>query len=279
LYRGLVLALVGGLVGLLWGLHRAMPQEEEPDVEMFDVPARFEAMARERPEAADQSETFFFSETATVHMHVMGFGQTCPMHLHRKTHEVTVIVSGRADVRQVWGEGGAPAERSGTHGPGELIASPPYTGHAWFNRDEERMLGNLVFATPPFQGNLYVREDDRRLAQGAPPFVHVARPALAAFAADAAPSREEPLPVLEGRMSSLLLKASHRLEGTRRQPLVVYVLEGQGALEVTRRTPMRPGQLWVLRRGASVHADAGAPLALYVFRPPPEQPEAVVSSP
>lgn len=272
MYRGLVFALGALLVFLLWrtGAPAAQEPQGPPEVQMFALPERFEAIEREEAGSADISETYFSSKTATVHMHVMGNGQTCPLHLHPRTHEVTVIVEGRAEVRQLWGEGGTPAERRATHVPGELIASPPYTGHHWFNPDEGRMLGNLVFATPPFEGNFYVKEDDRRLVRGSAPFVHVARKALEAFASGDAPSREEPLPVLDNRMSSLLLKASHRFEGTRREPLIVYVAEGRGTLEVTRGTPMQPGQLWVLRTGATVRAAPEAPLALYVFRPPPE---------
>jgi hypothetical protein len=267
LYRTLSLVLAVALLALLVGLRRAMTPEEEPDVEVFDVKARFEAISRERSEVADFSQTYFVSDTATVHMHVMGRGQSCPLHIHRKTHEATVIVAGQAEVHQRWGEGGTFTERQGPHVPGELIASPPLTGHAWFNRDEERMLGNLVFATPPFDGNLYVTPENPRMLQGTAPFVFQPAEALQAFTAGTEPLREEPLPALQGRMTSLLLKGTHALEATRQAPVVLYVATGTGTLEARKSNPLQPGQLWVLRRPVQLRAQA--PLAMYLFRPPP----------
>jgi hypothetical protein len=270
LYRTLSLVLAVALLILLVGLRRAMAPEEEPDVEVFDVKARFEAISRERSEVADFSQTYFVSDTATVHMHVMGRGQACPLHIHRKTHEATVIVAGQAEIHQRWGEGGAFTERQDTHAPGELIASPPLTGHAWFNRDEERMLGNLVFATPPFDGNLYVTPDNPRMLQGTAPSVFQPAEALKAFTAGTDPAREEPLPALQGRLTSLLLKGSYALEATHQAPAVLYVADGAGTLEARKSNPLQPGQLWVLRRAVQLRAQA--PLALYLFRPPPAPP-------
>jgi hypothetical protein len=271
LYKVLALALAVALLLLLVGLRRAMvmatEEGEEPPVEVFDVQARFEAISRERSDVADFSQTYFFSDSATVHMHVMGRGQTCPLHLHRKTHEATVIVAGQAEVHQRWGAGGAFTERKGTHAPGELIASPPLTGHAWFNRAEDRMLGNLVFATPPFDGNLYVEPQNPQMLAGAAPFTFAPSEALKAFTTASGPILEEPLPVLQGQMASVLLKDSYALVATRQAPIILYVAEGTGTLEARKSNPVQPGQLWVLRRGVQLHAET--PLALYVFRPPP----------
>jgi hypothetical protein len=270
LYRVLSLTLAVALLVLLMGLRGAMAgaaEDEEPPVEVFDVQTRFEGISRERSQAADISQTFFFSDSATVHMHVMGRGQTCPLHIHRRTHEATIIVAGQAEVLQRWGEQGAFSERQGSHAPGELIASPPLTGHAWFNRAEDRMLGNLVFATPPFDGNLYVEKDNPRMLTGTAPFTYSASEALKAFASTGENVREEPLPVLQGRMSSVLLKDTYALEGTRQAPIIVYVAEGSGTIEGRKSNPVQPGQLWVLRTSVRLHAVK--PLAIYVFRPPP----------
>lgn len=267
LYRLLSLGLAVALLCVLVGVRRAMAEEEDADIEVYDVPARFEALSREHSDAADTSETYFYSDTATVHMHVMGRGQTCPLHFHRVTHEATVIVAGRADVQQRWGANGTFAERQGTHAPGELIASPPFTGHQWVNPAEDRMLGNLVFASPRFDGNLYVKAEDKRMLQGSAPFTFEPATALAAFSTGTEPLREEKLPALQGRMSSVLLKDSYAVEATREAPAVVYVAGGEGSLEGKGTHPVKPGQLWVLRVGARLHASS--PLALYVFRPPP----------
>ncbi|MBZ4418938.1 cupin domain-containing protein [Myxococcus sp. RHSTA-1-4] len=265
LYRLLSLVLALALAVLLVAVRLAMVGLGDPEVEVFDVPARFEALARENPDSADISQTYFTEDTASVHMHVMGRGQTCPLHIHRRTHEATIIVTGQAEVRQSWGDGDGLAHRMGVHGPGELIASPPFTGHAWFNRATDRMLGNLVFAWPPFDGNLYVEGEDARMTKGTAPFVHVPAAALASFREDV---REQKLPALDGRMSSVLLaKGTHALVATREAPVVVYVAEGEGAIEAPDERPVKPGQLWVLRRDAKLRAAEGRPLALYVFRP------------
>ena len=81
---------------------------------------------------------------------------------------------------------------------------------------------------------------------------------------------EEPLPALQGRMTSVLLKGSYALEATHQAPAVLYVAGGTGTLEARKSNPLQPGQLWVLRRGVRLRAQA--PLALYLFRPPPSPP-------
>ncbi len=266
LYRALSMFLTVFVLGVLLALRSAMAVPEDPDVEVFDVPARFEALSQKNPDAADVSETYFYADGATVHMHVMGRGQTCPLHIHRKTHEATIIVAGQAEVHQVWGREDGLAERRGTHGPGELIASGPFTGHAWFNRSTDRMLGNLVFASPRFDGNLYVEADDARMRQGAAPFVYVPPPAVEVLAGSAV--REVPLPALSDRMTAVHLgEGDYAVEGTRDAPVLVYVTQGEGDVAAGDARPMKPGQLWVLRRKANVRARKGLPLSFYVFKP------------
>ncbi|MFY2562325.1 hypothetical protein ACN469_32325 [Corallococcus terminator] len=269
LYRTLSLVLTVFLLAVLFAVKRAMTVPEDPEVEVFDVPAVFESLAKKNPDAADVSDTFFFSDGATVHLHVMGRGQACPLHIHRRTHEATVIVAGQAEVQQIWGRGGVLAERRGTHHPGALIASEPFTGHAWFNRAEDQMLGNLVFATPRFDGNLYVEPTDARLAQGPEPFTYAPTRALVLLAEQAGGVAVETLPALEGKVSSVVLvKGEHALTATRAEPVIAYVVEGAGTLEAAEERPVKPGQLWVLRRDATVRVTEGASLMMYVFRPP-----------
>lgn len=273
LYRTLSLVLTVFLLAVLFAVKRAMTVPEDPEVEVFDVPAVFEALAKKNPDAADVSDTFFFSDTATVHLHVMGRGQACPLHIHRRTHEATVIVAGQAEVHQIWGRDGVLAERRGTHHPGALIASEPFTGHAWFNRAEDQMLGNLVFATPRFDGNLYVEPTDARLMQGPEPFTYAPTRALVLLAEQAGGVAVETLPALEGKMSSVVLaKGEHVLKATRAEPVIAYVAEGAGSLTAAEERPVKPGQLWVLRRDATVRVAEGASLMLYVFRPPVDAP-------
>ncbi|SEU20466.1 Cupin [Myxococcus fulvus] len=276
LYRTLSLVLTVFLVAVLFAVKRAMTVPEDPDVEVFDVPAVFESLAQKNPDAADISDTFFFADGATVHLHVMGRGQACPLHIHRRTHEATVIVAGQAEVQQIWGEDGALTERRGTHPPGDLIASEPFTGHAWFNRAEDQMLGNLVFAAPRFDGNLYIDGEDARMQRGPEPFTFTPLQALAKLAEAGGEAVVVKLPALEGRMSSVVLaRGAHSLEATRAEPVIVYVAEGSGVLAADEEKPVKVGQLWVLRRGATVRATEGSPLMFYVFRPPMDAPASV----
>ncbi|MCP3099957.1 hypothetical protein LZ198_13865 [Myxococcus sp. K15C18031901] len=271
LYRALSLLLAVSLLAVLVAVKRAMTVPEDPEVEVFDVPAVFERLAAKDPEAADVSDTFFFADGSTVHLHVMGRGQACPLHIHRRTHEATVIVAGKAEVQQRWGEGGTTLqERRGTHLPGELIASAPFTGHAWFNRDSERMLGNLVFAAPRFDGNLYVDADDPRMARGRAPFTFDPVQALAELEASGRDVSLVPFPVMEtARMGAIVLeKGEHLVEASREQPLILYVARGSGVVALDDTRPMKEGQLWVLRRRGTVRPDEGASLVLYLFVPP-----------
>ncbi|MCE9667998.1 hypothetical protein LY474_09260 [Myxococcus stipitatus] len=274
LYRVLSLLLAASLLGVLVAVKRAMTVPEDPEVEVFDVPAVFERLSGKNPEAADISDTFFFADGSTVHLHAMGKGQACPLHIHRRTYEATVIVAGKAEVQQRWGDGEAFQERRGSHLPGELIASAPFTGHAWFNRDTERMLGNLVFAAPRFDGNLYVEADDARMLKGRAPFTFVPAEALMAHGASGRDVTLVPFPVMEpGRMGAVVLsKGAHAVTASREQPLILYVAEGSGVIVLEDSRPMRPGQLWVLRRDATVRPEEGRAVVLYTFVPPLAEP-------
>ncbi|MBN9686881.1 hypothetical protein JYJ93_30980 [Corallococcus sp. NCSPR001] len=270
-YRALVAGLCVALFGLLLGLRRALTPLPPPDVEVVDVRERMAALEKAHPDASDVSETYFSSDTSSVHQHLMGRGQTCPLHIHRAPYEATVIISGEAHVWQVWGESGQRRERRGVHGPGALVASAPFTGHEWRNPAEERTLGNLVFTVPGFDGNLYVPPEDARLLRGTAPFAEEPREALTALRKRGVKQEETPLPVLQGRMSRVLLDGGEwAVKATPGAPVVAYVAVGRGLAEVAEARPLREGQLWVLRRDARVRSEEGSPVALYVFHPPPE---------
>ncbi|WP_223744982.1 cupin domain-containing protein [Corallococcus interemptor] len=270
-YRMLVVGLCVALLGLLLGLRRALTPLPPPDVEVIDVRERMAALEKARPGASDVSETYFASDTSSVHQHLMGRGQTCPLHIHRAPFEATIIVSGEAHVWQVWGEEGRRMERRGVHGPGWLVASPPFTGHEWRNPDEGRALSNLVFTVPGFDGNLYVSAEDARLLRGTAPFAQEPREALAGLRKRGVKQEETPLPVLQGRMSRVLLEGgAWAVKATPAAPVVAYVAAGRGIAEVAEARPLHEGQLWVLRRDARVRSEEGSPVALYVFHPPPE---------
>ena len=123
-YRIVVVLLVAGVaVGLTvrrWG--RRWPR---PPVVVRDLGAELATLAAEAPRIVDRSETYYHSSRASVHVHVMGYGQRCPLHLHAETHEATVVVSGEAQVVQLSGAGTGLARTAATYPEGWLIASPP----------------------------------------------------------------------------------------------------------------------------------------------------------
>jgi len=239
-----------------------------PDgVGAVDLAARLTAMEREKPMATDRSETFLAVPEATVHMHLMGYEQMTPLHVHRSEDEATIIVSGEAQVLQIFGRGGERATREGVYRPGELISSPAWCGHEWVNPHADRMQGNLVFAVPPFHGNLHLRPDDPRLLQGGEPFVYDPHAELAAFAASGEDFRVTRLPILGGAMSSLLLNGEYVVEPSPQGATVGYVAAGTVLLEGYGE--MGPAHLLLFNASSPVvvRARGNAPAALYLFDP------------
>ncbi|HEY3358957.1 MAG TPA: cupin domain-containing protein [Polyangia bacterium] len=262
-YRVVVaLLLLGGAAGV-W-LARARPWRRPPAVEVRDLDAELATLAGRAATLADAAETYYVTPRASVHLHVMGFGQRCPLHLHPRTAEAAVIVRGAADGVQVSGEGGALRRRAGRYAEGALIASPPGCGHELVNAAPDALLASLVFAVPPFDGNHYVAADDPRMLAATAPSVYDPRPALAELAAS---SRLVELPAAAGRLAGLLVRTEAELPPER--PLVAYVVEGEGALEAAGRHGLRPHHLVILRAGAPARVRATRPLALLLFRPEP----------
>lgn len=281
LFQGATLLLLAVCVGLLRVLlsdpevpAAASPAAAVPDrpaqappetLQVIDMAARLKKISGTNADAPDLSQTFFSSPAATVHMHVMGPGQICPLHIHRKGDEVTVIVGGAADVTQIHGPD--LARETGVVTAGGAVASPRLCGHEFVNTSGTEALGNLVFSLPPFDYNLYVRPDDARQRQGGAP-LRVDLPAeLTTFRQGTEPHRLTPLPVMGGRMATLLLRGSYDLEPTG-GPVLLYVAagtvdvrSGDTAGPVTERTLAR------LTPSGTVHLNAPAGAALLVFQP------------
>jgi quercetin dioxygenase-like cupin family protein len=297
-YRGTILILLLATGGLGWALQRTLdrlpsPQRPAnaltnapasprpasaqtppapPRATVVDIAARLEAMAKDAGAIADLSETYYSSPQSSVHMHVMGFRQRCPLHLHNGTHEATAIVGGTVEVLQVAREGGRPRSRKERYSTGAVIASPPGCGHEFVNVASDALLGNLVFATPPFDGNHYVTDTDPRLQDGVAPFA--ARPAdeLRQLADKGLPHRIVPVPGFAQRLDLVLVRTELELPAPAAGPTLAYVLAGEGRLDAPGGGPMRTRQLVFVPPTVrlAIHAAAAAPLALLVFRP--EQP-------
>ena len=246
----------------------AVPPSSHEAITILDMAERVVEITRTRPQASDTSETYFSSPQATVHMHVVGFEQTVPRHIHRETHEATVIVSGEPDVVQIFGRHGNVARLEGAYTAGSLIYSPPYCGHKWVNRANDAMQGNLVFAAPPFDGNFYVEEADPRMLEGGDPFVYDPDAALKSLAAEALPHSLELLPIMEGMMSSLLVRDHASFESDD-GPIMAYVTRGEGTLDSDREYAIGSRDLIAIPPLSSVEIQAreGSPLAILLFRP------------
>jgi hypothetical protein len=239
---------------------------QPPAIEVFDVAREVDQLAAETPDWLDVVPSKYFkSESATVHLHVMGRDQTCPLHLHAKTEEATVIVKGSAEVEHVFGRDGAAVDQTTKPSVGTVLYSPTYCGHEWRNTSKDVFLGNLVFTAPAFAGNHYVKKDHPLLLRGAAPTV---LDPDAEIAAAAGKRRETPLPMAGGRMRMLVLTADETLsaKGT---TLIVYALRGQGSLEAGKSVALMPHRLVIVRgRSASLRPSREGPLAALVFEPP-----------
>jgi mannose-6-phosphate isomerase-like protein (cupin superfamily) len=244
------------------------PGASPAPLKVTDVGAHFANLSRTQAEKADYSELYYASPIASVHMHMMAEEQVCPLHIHRRTFEATVIVDGNASVTQVWGMDGALTSRKTDVGPGVLIASPPFCGHQWDNTSKTAKLGNLVFGLPQFDGNLYVKADDPRMKQGGEPFVYDPARDLQEVAAGAEPSRRRALPVLDGHMSALFVKTTARVEPHLGRPVFVYVTHGTGVIDDGQAFPVTERSLATIDGGPAVTLRAqGGPLAALVFEP------------
>jgi hypothetical protein len=219
----------------------------------------------ETKDAADSVFRFLHSKEATLHMHVLHQRQICPLHIHRTSHEATLIVQGDAEVAHLFA--GDQARTLLTNGrPGLLLESPPFCAHSWKNTTP-RLQANLVFESPPFDGNLYLDDSDRSLATGPAPTLSDIPKELRNFAASHEGVRERPLET--PRVSLLLARHSYTIAANPSGPLAVYVVEGQGTIATAARAAESvTARELVFETDAhdELHLSPREPMALLVFR-------------
>ncbi len=232
-----------------------------------DLLARIAEFAKLRPGATDGEFYLYRSPHATVHMHIIGVGQMCPLHIHRSTHEATVIVAGMPQVDQVWGDNGGLVSHQKRASPGDLVVSKPYCGHAWSNL-EPTLQANLVIASPRFDGNLYLYPDDQRMLPGPPPlWVHAAE----RLADQPGSTRMESVDALDGQLSLALVYDELPVHDKPGHDTILVVAEGTGTLA---DQPLSPGIAIVLVGGEPERLRAQTPMAVWLFQPPsPSQEE------
>jgi len=222
------------------------------------------------PTGTDWSRTFYSTDLASAHMHLISRDQMCPLHIHRVTNEATIVLSGSPDVLQVWSEDGEQVDAQARMQAGAMVASPPFTGHEWDNNSQE-LQANLVLAYPPFDGNLYMRPGDARMDAGTEPFDYHPDADVDAFVSSEAPFDRKDLPALDDHISRVFVADSYTLPASTDAHAVIYAVSGEGQLIATDlEQGVRPGMLLVFQRPEDVtfRASSEAPLTLYVFEPP-----------
>lgn len=232
----------------------ATGQLVEPQIELLDLTRQLEELGERFPHHAEIAERYHRTPTTTVHMHVMAPRQRCPLHIHERAEEVTVIVDGEAEVRHVSSGGGRSAPRR--YGPGTVIGSPPGCGHEWVNPSADTRLGNLVIQSPPFRGNFFVSDDDDRIRKDALPVIFDPSKALDELRASSQDTRSEALPTMNGRLSILLVRTSATIHKALDETVVAYVLSGEGHLVADRTYAVRQRQLAKIRGTDSVEVRA-----------------------
>lgn len=237
--------------------------ERAGELVALDLGRRVEEFARAG--WPDGSETYFSEEGASVHLHVLGYGQMVPLHVHPHGEEATIVVTGAPEILHVYGRDGARARTRAVREPGTLIDSPPLSGHKWMNHDEKHMQGNLVFSVPPFGGNLYVEEDDPRLLRGAAPSFFTPDSLLALLPPDR-PFLLDPLPIMGGRMKALILRGACELPAASGKR-VIYVARGGIALPAAGGSQVGARCLLELPAGQGLRMRALGPTVAYVFAP------------
>jgi len=229
-----------------------------------DLNARIDEFTRNRPDATDGEFYVYRSPEATVHMHVIGVGQMCPLHIHRTTREATIVVRGNPEVVHVHGEDDTLVRSERRVPPGQLVYSPPFTGHQWTNVDDAPQ-GNLVIASPKFDGNLYLHPDDPRMLPGPP--ATLVDPTTAMATVDGSGWADLHLGAHSLHPEQLRLavvRDTLKLHDDPTRDSVLYVAVGTGRIG---GQPLKPGLAVVLQGGAAETLEADEPMAVWVFTP------------
>ncbi len=251
----------------------ARPAEE---VTVVDLVAKVREFNRTKPGSTDEILFFFVSDQASVHLHAIGIGQRCPLHLHKKTEEFTALITGTAQITHVHDGGGKRIHTSRNAALGHGFGMKPYSAHEWVNTSTDTMQGNLVFAHPGFDGNLFVTDDNPALDGSTEPVVYDAQELLREFAHGSEPHRVTTLPVLGGWLSSQLVRTGLTFEPAPDRMTLAYVTGGGGTLVATapdgtvEEHPLQPGTLARFRTSSSIEFRASDDsLAMVVFEPAP----------
>jgi quercetin dioxygenase-like cupin family protein len=241
----------------------------EVELRVVNVTARGREMVRADPTNPSLNDTFYSTDNASVHMHVLGPDEVCQLHFHQENDEATLIAAGLAHVTTRFGRNGSPESLDEVYSEGTLIGIPRFCGHRWHNVTPQTFHTNLVFSRPTFTFNDFVRPDDARLLRAGSPSIVDLRQRLSHFVAEGEPSRDETLSALGGTMHAVFVRDSYALLAAGREPATLYVVDGEGELDAGRTAHLVPGDLAIIAhaKGARLRAKPGAPMASLLFYP------------
>jgi hypothetical protein len=244
----------------------AQPPGAELEVPVIDVADRFAHGVKAAPERPEGSESYLSSKQGTVSLRFVGREQVWPLHLRRRSEEVSVVVSGTLDLKQIYGKDGKLATVSTKVAPGVLFSTPQSTGAEWANPSKTDSVGALVFTVPPADGSTYVKADDERLAKGAEPWSYDPTDDLAKVAAGAEASVTKKVPFFGDRASLLLVKSEAKVPRDPMKLRTLFVLRGAGTVDGGKPVPLQASNLVILKGATPVTVKAqGAPIAALVF--------------
>ncbi len=240
--------------------------EGERGSTVVNVAERAQRIARERGLDANQAVFFVESPSLSVHLHLMGRRHHCPLHIHPRGQEATVIVEGEARVQHVFRREGALENATSVHGEGALVASPPGCAHAFTNTSSEKILANLVFSSPGFDHNTYLESDgDERISASAPTTYSFAEE-IRAFWSTTDEVRRVPLGALgSGVLTLLLTRGKAKVEPRRSGVTVIYVLEGSGSTAADRLLALGQKDLAIVRSRSTFAVEARTSSVLAVL--------------
>lgn len=262
-----------GIAALLFargsGVTQGAPFADKPlRVQIHDVLGDVTKITRSLSDKTDVSHPYFASSGGTIHLHVLGYTQRTPLHIHRRSDEATVILTGAPNIRQVYGQNGRLVTKNGRVEPTRLVLSPRLCAHEWVNPSDREMQANLVFASPPFDGNLYVSDDDPRILEAGEPAVVDLEVGKGGSAPAPALGRLDLLNSPGGAVSLLDVDGRAVQLPALSEPSALYVLRGSGQISADRQYDFRPGQLIVVADSTALGIQPGMTAArLLVFQP------------
>jgi len=213
---------------------------------------------------ADIAIPLYISKTATVHLHILGFEQRVPLHVHKNAEEIVIIVTGRPSVGHLYGEGAEIKKSVATYFPGDLVYSAPYTGHEWFNPSINQFQANLVFSKPPFAGNFYILEDDNKLFKGSKP-VNIRKDNLGDEGVNSGIFKN----LIPGYYVNVMTLVNEELSFANEQDTILVIISGNGVLLSKDRKTLRPNSFVVIKKNRpfTLINTSSEPLILYHLHP------------